>query len=346
MGDGGQPHDSMMLNIRYMGLELTNPIVCSASPLSESVEGIRRMADAGAGAVVLFSLFEEQLRLEEAHELALLEAGSESFAEALSYFPRIDEYRVGPDDYLKLLERAVQAVDIPVLGSLNGITPAAWTGYARRMQEAGARGIELNLYVLPTDPGVSGAAMERRYLEIVQSVKASISIPLAVKLSTFLSAPVHMARRLKRAGADALVLFNRFYQPDIDVEALRALPTVRLSEPEDIRLPLRWIAILSGRVRLSLAATGGVDSPIEVVKYLLAGADVVMTTSSLLKHGVDHLRTLTEGLEDWMRQHQHRSVRKIRGLLSHKQVVDPTAFERAHYIQALERAKQDYILRS
>jgi len=335
----------MMLNTKYMGIELASPIVCSASPLSESVEGIRRMADAGAGAVVLFSLFEEQLRLEEAREIGLMEANSESFSEAISYFPRMDEYRVGPDDYLKLLEQAVQAVDIPVLGSLNGITPAAWTGYARRMQDAGAKGIELNLYVLPTDPALSGAAMERRYLEIVQSVKASISIPLAVKLSPFLSAPTHMARRLKRAGADALVLFNRFYQPDLDVESLRAVPSVRLSEPEDIRLPLRWIAILSGRVRLSLAATGGVDSPLEVIKFLLAGADVVMTTSSLLKHGVEHLRTLTDGLKDWMRQHHYRSVRKMRGLLSHKQVTDPSAFERAHYIQALEKAKQDYILR-
>ncbi len=335
----------MMLNTKYMGIELASPIVCSASPLSESVEGIRRMADAGAGAVVLFSLFEEQLRLEEAREIGLMEANSESFSEAISYFPRMDEYRVGPDDYLKLLEQAVQAVDIPVLGSLNGITPAAWTGYARRMQDAGAKGIELNLYVLPTDPALSGAAMERRYLEIVQSVKASISIPLAVKLSPFLSAPTHTARRLKRAGADALVLFNRFYQPDLDVESLRAVPSVRLSEPEDIRLPLRWIAILSGRVRLSLAATGGVDSPLEVIKFLLAGADVVMTTSSLLTHGVEHLRTLTDGFKEWMRQHHYRSVRKMRGLLSHKQVTDPSAFERAHYIQALEKAKQDYILR-
>ncbi|MFH0952825.1 MAG: dihydroorotate dehydrogenase-like protein [Verrucomicrobiota bacterium] len=332
------------LRTKYMGLQLRNPIVPSASPLSENLDGIKRMADAGAAAVVLFSLFEEQLKHEEAAEQAALAAGTESFAEALSYFPKVSDYRVGPEQYLDLIHQASQAVDIPILGSLNGVSSEGWIGYAKKMQDAGAKGLELNIYYLPTDPKLSGAKVEKKYVEIIKAVKASVTIPLAVKLSPFFSSMANMARKLKGAGADALVLFNRFYQPDFNLDDLSVSSTLNLSTPEEMRLPLRWIAILYGRVRVSLAATTGVHGVQEVAKYLLAGADVVMSTSALLKKGVSHITTLLENLDNWMEEHEYASVKQMKGAMSQKSVADPAAFERANYIKILEKYKGEYHL--
>jgi dihydroorotate dehydrogenase (fumarate) len=334
----------MDLRTKYMGLELKNPIVPSASPLSENVDSIKRLAEAGAAAVVMFSLFEEQLKQEAATEQARLEAGTESFAEALSYFPQVSDYRVGPEQYLELIHQASQAVDIPIIGSLNGVSSQGWIEYAKKMQDAGAKGIELNIYHLAADPKVSGAKVEKMYLDVVKAVKASVTVPVAVKVSPFFSSIANMARKLKNAGADALVLFNRFYQPDFDLDQLVVAPTLNLSTPEEVRLPLRWIAILHGRVKVSLAATSGVHNVQEVAKCILAGADVVMTASALLKKGTAHITTLLENLENWMEEKGYESVRKMKGVMSQKSVADPAAFERANYIKVLEKFKGEYHL--
>ena len=332
----------MDLRTTYMGMELQHPIVASASPLSGSVASIRRLEDAGAAAVVLFSLFEEQLKHESAALEYLMTAGTESFAESLSYFPEVDDYTVGPDRYLELVRQASEAVDIPIIASLNGITNTGWIEYARLMQEAGARGIELNIYYIPADLTTSGREVEQRYIEIVKAVKAAVSIPVAVKLSPFFSAIGSMAKALDDAGADALVLFNRFYQPDFDLDKLEVAPNLQLSAPDEIRLPLLWIAVLHGKLRASLGATRGVHSPVEVVKYLMAGADAVMTTSALLKHGVDYLGTLREGLRTWMERRRYESVAQMKGSMSQRNVSDPTAFERANYIKTLESYKVEH----
>ncbi len=332
----------MDLRTKYMGLELKNPIVAAASPLSESVERIKRLADAGAGAVVMFSLFEEQLKIEEAMERDALAAGTESFAEALSYFPRVDDYRVGPEQYLDLVHEASQAVDIPIIASLNGVSPAGWAEYAKKMQDAGAKGLELNIYYLPTDPKLSGAKVEKTYVEIVKTVKGAVTVPVAVKLNPFFSSIANMAKNLESAGANALVLFNRFYQPDFDLDEMAVAPTLNLSTPEDIRLPLRWIAILYGRVKVSLAATSGVHNVQEVAKFLLAGADVVMLASALLQKGPAHITTLLENLDNWMEEKEYESVKQMKGAMSMKSVADPTAFERANYIKIIEKYKGEY----
>ncbi len=334
----------MDLRTKYMGLELRNPIVPSASPLSENVDGIKRMADAGAGAVVMFSLFEEQLKQEDAMEAQLLNAGTESFAESLSYFPKTTDYHVGPEQYLELINKASQAVDIPIIGSLNGISSEGWKDYARKIQEAGAKGLELNIYYIPTDPKLAGAKVEKQYIENVKAVKAAVTIPVAVKISPYFSSMANMARKLKNAGANALVLFNRFYQPDLDLENLTVLSNLSLSSPSEIRLPLRWIAILHGRVKISLAASRGVHSVQEVVKYIMAGADIVMSTSALLQNGIGFISTLIKDLEQWMEQHEYKSVKQMKGVLSQKSVADPTAFERANYIKILEKYKVEYRL--
>ena len=272
----------MDLSTSYMGLPLRNPLVASASPLSQTVDGVRRLADAGVGAVVLYSLFEEQLQRETAENARLVDAGAESFAESLSYFPAATEEEPGPRRYLSLLERAAAAVEIPVIGSLNGITPSGWTDYARAMQDAGAAAIELNIYYLPGDPRISGRDVEQRHIDILTRVKGVVSVPVAVKLSPYFSSTGETALRLDEAGADALVLFNRFLQPDVDPEALAIVPRVGLSHPSEARLPRAWIALLHGRIRASLAATTGVETSADVAGYLLAGADVVMTASALL----------------------------------------------------------------
>ena len=336
----------MNLTTKYMGLELKNPIVASAGPLSETAGGIKQLEDAGAAAVVMFSLFEEQLQQEAASLDRQLTDNTESYAEALSYFPQVGDYRVGPEQYLEILHQATQRVQIPIIGSLNGISAKGWTEYARKMQDAGAKGIELNLYYIPADPKLSALAVEKRKIAVVQEVKAAVTIPVAVKLSPYFTSMASLARKMKRAGADALVLFNRFYQPDFDIEELTVSPTLHLSTAEEIRLPLRWIAMLRGQLRISLAATSGVQTYVEVVKYLLAGADVVMTTSALLQHGPGHITTLLNGLQQWMEAKEYKSVKQMRGAMSQKNVADPTAFERANYIKILEKFKQEYSLKS
>jgi dihydroorotate dehydrogenase (fumarate) len=326
----------MDLTTRYMGLALKNPLIASASPLNTDVANIRRLEDAGAAAVVLPSLFEEQIEAEVARYDHLTSANAESSPEALSYFPAPAEYSVGPHAYLDLIRRARAAVDIPVIASLNGTTDEGWISYARSMEEAGASAIELNVYFIPADLSLTGAEVERLYLDILRHVRATVSIPIAVKLSPHFSAVGNMALALEKAGANGLVLFNRFYQPDIDLGQLSLLADLRLSYPTEIRLPLLWLGVLRGRTAASLAATTGVTTADEVIKYLLVGADVVMTTSALLRRGVDHMAVLLEGLEAWLAAREFASVGEIRGLMSQEKLKDPQAFERANYIKILQ----------
>jgi dihydroorotate dehydrogenase (fumarate) len=323
-----------------MGLTLRNPLVASASPLSLTVDRVRRLADAGVGAIVLYSLFEEQVRREAAEDARLLEAGTDSFAESLSYFPAPVDEESGPRRYLSLVERASAAVDVPVIGSLNGVTPGGWVDYARAMQDAGAAAIELNIYYLPGDPRISGRDVEQRHLDILARVKGAVSVPVAVKLSPHFSSTGEMALQLDEAGADALVLFNRFLQPDIDADALRVVPQIGLSSPAEARLPRTWIALLYGRVRASLAATTGVEGPDDVAKYLLAGADVVMTASALLRHGPEHATVLVDGLAEWMGRKGFTSVGELRGLLAVPADAEGAAYERAGYVGALRDANR------
>ncbi len=328
----------MDLSTRYLGLKLRNPLIASASPLSRTVDGVRRLADAGIGAVVLYSLFEEQLHREARQNARLADAGTESFAESLSYFPAAADADPGPRRYLSLLERSAAAVEVPVIGSLNGSTPGSWAGYAHAMQEAGAAAIELNIYYLPGDPHISGREVEQRHLDILQGVKAAVTVPVAVKLSPHFSSTGAMALRLDEGGADGLVLFNRFLQPDIDPETLTVVSGVGLSSPVEARLPLTWIALLHGRLRGSLAATTGVESPAEVVKYLLAGADAVMTASALLRHGPEYAGVLLQGLTDWIRRKGYATLDEVRGLLAVPPGTDGAQHERGGYVHALREA--------
>ena len=333
----------MDLATSYMGLALRNPLVAAASPLSNTVDGVRRLADGGVGAVVLYSLFEEQVRREMEENARLAEAGTEHFAESLSYFPAgVTEdaaaQDAAPRRYLSLLERAAAAVEVPVIGSLNGVTRGGWTSYARAMQDAGAAAIELNIYYIPGDPRISGRDVEQRHIDILGRVKAAVSVPVAVKLSPHFSSIGEMVMRLDQAGADGLVLFNRFLQPDIDHETLAVSPALELSRAAEARLPRTWISILSPGIRASLAATTGVDEASDVVKYLLAGADVVMTASALIRHGRQHAATLLAGLLDWMARKGYASVGDLRGKLALPPDTDQAAYERAGYVRALQAA--------
>jgi dihydroorotate dehydrogenase (fumarate) len=323
------------LSTNYLGLTLKSPLVASASPLSESVDNIRRMEDAGAGAVVLFSLFEEQIRHERETLAHYLEYGTYSFAESLTHFPEPQTYHAGPDQYLALIEKAKQAVDMPVIASLNGMTIGGWTSFARDMQDAGAAGLELNIYSIPGDMLLSGHAVEQEYIEIVKAVKAAVTIPVAIKLSPYFSNMANMAMQLDKAGANALVMFNRFYQPDIDMETLDVKPNVLLSTPQEMRLPLTWIGILYKRIKADLAATTGVHSGIDAAKMILAGANVTMMASALLKYGIEHFGTVETELREWMEQHEYESVQQMRGSVSQMHAEDPSAFERAQYMKAL-----------
>jgi dihydroorotate dehydrogenase (fumarate) len=328
----------MKLSTTYMGLELRNPLVASASPLSQSVDAVRQLADAGVGAVVLYSLFEEQLREEAELDARVADAGTESFAESLSYFPAAAEEGDGPRPYLSLIERAAAAVEIPVIASLNGITPDGWTEYARAMQDAGAAAIELNIYYLPGDPTTPGSEVEQRYVDVLQRVKDAVTVPVAVKLGPYFSSTGQIALRLAGAGADALVLFNRFLQPDIDTETLAVVPGLALSRPADALLARTWIALLHGRVPCALAATTGVEDSADVVKYLLAGADVVMTASALLRHGPEHATVLLDGLAAWMERKEFDAVDDFRGMLSTPSDTDSAQYERSGYVSGLRAA--------
>ncbi len=332
----------MDLTTTYLGRKLKNPLVASASPLSRSLDSIRRLEDAGAGAVVLFSLFEEEI-LHETRELDhYLTYGTESYAEALSYFPEPQEFYLGPEEYLEHICQAKAAVDIPIIGSLNGVSPGGWINHARKIEAAGADALELNLYYIPTDPTLSSDDIERMYLNTLKAVKASVNIPVALKLSPYFSAMANMARQFDAAGADALVLFNRFYQPDIDLENLEVVPNVILSTPQAMRLPLRWIAILYGKIKAGLAATGGIHTAPDVLKMLMAGANVTMMTSALLRYGVRHISKVLEEMIVWMEAHEYESVQLMQGSMSQKAVAEPAAFERANYIKALHSFQSGY----
>jgi dihydroorotate dehydrogenase (fumarate) len=324
------------LRTTYLDLPLAHPVVASAGPLSHDLDGIRRLEDGGASAIVLFSLFEEQIAWDNVALTTLTAAGAESTGEAASYFPPLGDFAAGPDAYLDLLRRARESVSVPVIASLNGSSAAGWVAFAQLMHEAGASAIELNLFHIPADPRATGRDVEQHYEDTVAAVSRAVPIPVAVKLSPFFSATGEIASRLVAAGARGLVLFNRFYQPDFDLDRLEVTPTVELSSPAEIRLPLLWIAILHGRVNASLAATTGVHTAAEVAKYLLAGADVTMTTSSLLKHGPAHASVLVAGLAAWLERKGFASVAQIKGSMSQMRVADPTAFERANYMKVLQ----------
>lgn len=323
------------LATRYLGLQLRHPIVASASPLTATLDGMRRLEDAGAAAVVMASLYEEQIRAEDTAYALLTEHGSNSQAEAGSYFPELPDYDSGVSGHLETLQRASDALDIPVIASLNGTTAEGWTGHARALEQAGASAIELNVYSVPVDPAVSGAEVERRTLDIVRQVAATVKIPVSIKLAPYFSSMPHMAAELVRAGAGGLVLFNRYYAPDIDLGTLQVTRSLPLSTAAELPLSLVWIALLSRRVGCSLAASRGVETDVEVVKYLLVGADAVMTASALLRHGVQHLATMREGLERWLGENGFDSVDAIRGLKDATHVEHVDALLRAQYVAAL-----------
>ncbi len=325
----------MNITTTYLNMTLRSPLVASASPLSENVSNIRHMEDAGAGAVVLFSLFEEQIRQERDALYHHLTYGADSFAEALTHLPEPEIFHAGTDQYLELIRKAKAAVDIPVIASLNGSTLGGWTQFARKMQDAGADALELNVYYIPTDASLTGQQVEQTYIDTLKAVKQSVTIPVAMKLSPYFSNMAHMALKLDEVGADALVLFNRFYQPDIDLETLHVKPNVILSTPHDMRLPLTWIGILYKRIQADLAATSGIHSGEDAVKMLLAGANVAMMTSALLKHGIEHLSVVEQQLRTWMEAHEYESVAQLRGSVSQLHAEDPTAFERVQYMRAL-----------
>ena len=326
----------MDISTKYLGMQLRTPLVASASPLSHEISGIRSLEDAGASAVVLYSLFEEQLH-KEALELELhLNAGTESFAESITYFPHSSEFHTGPEEYLNHVRKAKDAVNIPIIASLNGATLGGWAKYAKQIEQAGADAIECNLYSIPTNLEVSGSEIESNYADILREIKTSVQIPVAAKLSPFFSNLANMAKRLDQMGTNGLVLFNRFYQPDIDLEELEIKTNVLLSTKQDLRLPLTWIGILYGRIRASLAATSGVHGPEDVIKLLMVGADVTMLCSVLLRSGIPHLRHIEAGVLEWMEEHEYESVQQMQGSMSQLRCPDPGAFERAQYMRAVK----------
>ncbi len=326
----------MDLTTRYLGLDLKSPLVAGASPLTGEVENIRRLAEFGAGAVVLPSIFEEQIEEEQQLIEHLATTAVDSYSEALTYFPAPASYRLDPGRYLDVLHHAKKTVDIPIVASLNGTSGRGWVEYARQIEQAGADALELNIYFIPADITIPGHEIEQQYITILKSVKQAVKIPVAVKLSPYFSAMGHMAGQLVDAGADGLVLFNRFYEPDIDLTRLTLLPNLELSTGAEIRLPLLWLGVLSGRIGASLAASTGVETADEVIKFLLAGADVVMTTSALLRHGVSHMKVLLDGLRGWLSARDLETLDRLRGRLSQLNIKDPTAFQRANYVKVLQ----------
>ncbi|HXY19871.1 MAG TPA: dihydroorotate dehydrogenase-like protein [Gemmatimonadales bacterium] len=323
------------LSTDYLGLKLATPLVAGASPLCEDVGNLRRLEDAGASAVVLHSLFEEQLTRESDALDRALSTGTDSHAEAMSYFPDLVSYNLGPEGYLEHIRKAKAALGVPVIASLNGVSSGGWVGYARKMEQAGADALELNVYFIPTDSHLTGAAVEQQYCELVRDVRAAIRIPLAVKVGHQFTAFANMARRLEEAGAGALVLFNRFYQPDLDTEKLEVVSALSLSQPYELLLRLHWVAVLYGRVQADLAVTGGVHGAQDVLKAMMAGANVAMMTSALLQRGIPHLAAVRRELEAWMTEHEYESVKQMRGSLSQRSTANPEAYERANYVRVL-----------
>jgi dihydroorotate dehydrogenase (fumarate) len=323
------------LTTRYLGLTLKNPIVASASPLTKKLDSAKKLEESGVSAIVMYSLFEEQIIHESLELDHYLTRGTDSFAEALTYFPDSSSYSMGPGKYLDHLSAVKKAVSVPVIGSLNGVSKGGWTRYARYMEEAGADAIELNLYYLSTDANLTSSEIEQTYLDLVAEVKSSIKVPLAVKLSPFFTALPNFAKRLTTAGADGIVLFNRFYQPDIDLDTLEVVPNLVLSTADDLRLPLRWIAILYGQVSADLALTSGVHSGADVIKAMMAGAKVAMTTSAMLEKGYGVVNEMLAQTQKWMEEHEYTSIQQMQGSMSQKSVKEPAAFERANYVKAL-----------
>jgi dihydroorotate dehydrogenase (fumarate) len=323
------------LSTTYLGLHLQNPLVVSASPLSERLGNLRRMEDSGAAAIVLQSLFEEQIDIESNALDQFLEQGTQSFPEALTYFPDMTGYNLGPEGYLEHVRRAKAAVGVPIIGSLNGSSTGGWIDYARKIEEAGADALELNIYYIATDPELTGAEVDQMYCDLVARVKAHLRIPVAVKISAYFSSLPNMARRLDQAGANALVIFNRFYQPDFDLENLEVVPNLILSTPHELLLRLNWLAILYGQVKADLAVTGGVHTGLDVLKAMMAGASVAMLTSALLENGIGHLATVLTELREWMEEHEYTSIQQMRGSMSQRAVANPSAFQRANYVRVL-----------
>jgi len=323
------------LRTNYLGMLLKSPLLASASPLCESVDNIRRLEDHQIAAVVLPSLFEEQLELESLTVDYDLARGAESFPESANFFPNLQTYNLGPDGYLELIRQAKESVDIPIIASLNGISDGGWLQYAKLMEEAGADAIELNIYSISTDPGIPGSEVERGYVDLVRHLKHSIRIPLAVKLSPFFSAPANMGVRFDEAHADGIVLFNRFYQPDFDIEQLEVIPSLALSRPEELLMRLHWTALLYGHVRADLGVTGGVHTAADVIKCVLAGARVAFMTSALLRNGVHHAAHVISEVDRWLDEHEYVSIQQMCGSMSHGAVADPTAFERGNYMKVL-----------
>jgi dihydroorotate dehydrogenase (fumarate) len=327
---------SMDLSTTYLGLSLPHPLMPGASPLVDDLDMVKRLEDAGAAAIVMHSLFEEQIRGERAHTLRHLEAHAESFSEAPSYFPCFPALSVGPESYLEQIRRIKAAVHVPVIGSLNGTTATGWLDYASMIQQAGADALELNFYVVATDPRENGQTVEQRALDILRKVKPSVTIPVAVKLSPFFCSFAHFASQLDELGADGLVLFNRFYQPDIDVDMLEVVPRLQLSDSSELLLRLRWLAILSGHLRASLAVTGGVHTAVDAIKAVMAGAHAVQLVSALLQHGPERLKTIREEMVRWMEEHEYHSLRQMQGSMNLTRCPDPAAFERANYVRVLQ----------
>jgi dihydroorotate dehydrogenase (fumarate) len=326
----------MDLTIDYLGLELSSPLMPGASPLADSLDAVRRLEDAGASAICLRSLFEEQIWREHGGAQLMLQESFESTAEAATYLPRADEFALGPEQYLEQIARIKRAVRVPVIASLNGITPAGWLEYARLVQQAGADALELNIYYLATDPAEDAAHVELRTLEIVQAVKSVLRIPVAVKLSPFVSSLPHFARAIEKAGADGIVLFNRFYQPDIDIVELETVPALHLSDSSELLLRLRWLAIVQPLLRIGLAASGGVHTAADAIKAVMAGASAVQVVSALLEKGPEHLSALRAGMEKWMTENEYASIRQMRGNMSLAKCPDPSAFSRANYMRILQ----------
>lgn len=327
------------LSTVYMGLQLKNPLVASASPLCEAVDNIKKMEDAGASAAVLHSLFEEQITMEEQSLNQYLLQGTEHFAEALTYFPDVEDFKFAPDEYLNHIRKVKENIDIPVIGSLNGVSTGGWIRYAQEIAEAGADGLELNIYYLPTDPDKASQEVENAYIELVKVVSQKIEIPVAVKLNPYLSSIPHLSKKLHEAGASALVYFNRFYQPDLDIETLDVTPDLKLSHSDELLLRLRWVAILFDRIDIDFAITGGVHTAEDVVKTIMSGAKVAMMTSALLKNGIDHLEVLRTNLIEWMEKHDYETIKTMQGMMSQKSVAEPAAFERANYMKVLKSYK-------
>lgn len=325
----------MDLSTKYLGLKLKNPVVAAASPLSQQIDTVKALEDSGASAVVVYSLFEEQITLEDEALDYFLTSGSESYAEAITYFPKASEFKYGPDEYLEHISKLKKAVDIPIIGSLNGVSVGGWMKYAKLIEEAGADALELNIYYIPTDPNIPGSQVEQIYLNDLSAVKENIKIPVSMKLSPYFSSLANLAKRLDDGGVNGLVLFNRFYQPDIDLEKLEVAHTLTLSSNWEMRLPLRWIAILYGKIKASLALSGGIQTHEDVIKAVMSGADVAMICSELLRNGIGRVKEILNGVEKWMLEHEYESIEQMKGSMSQKSIAEPAAYVRANYMKML-----------